>query len=222
MSFNAVLFDLDGTLLDTLADIAAAMNSVLVHEGRPTHTVEAYRQFVGSGTTELVRRAVGEHLRDEPLSRLVRLMRDAYAANPVDRTRSYAGVEELLGGLADRGVRFAVLSNKDHEMVQRIVRKVLPGHSFSEVVGLKPGVPAKPDPTSALGVSGAMEIAPEDVLYVGDSDVDMVTALRAGMYPVGAAWGFRGADELKDAGAAVVIEHPMDLLDIVSNGRGGM
>lgn len=214
MPLTAVLFDLDGTLLNTLADIASAMNQTLQNHGLHTHPVEAYRRFVGSGTRELVRRATAgaaNGLEDT----LLREMQVAYGENPTQHTRPYDGIPETLLALGGSGVRLAVLSNKDDRFVQTIIAEVLPSIEFDQVMGLTPRFPAKPDPGSALEISRLLHVDPAEVLYVGDSDVDMITATRAGMYGVGAGWGFRSVDELRDAGAKAIVMRPEEILELI-------
>lgn len=218
---KAVLFDLDGTLLDTLADIAAAMNTALEHHGFPPHPVDAYRSMVGSGLRALVERALGrerERVPEETVASLAGELRDYYTRHATDRTVCYDGVPELLDALARREIPCAVLSNKADALVQQIVGELLSGWEFRAVMGLREGAPAKPDPATALEAADALGVEPGAVLYLGDSDVDMETAIRAGMLPVGAGWGFRGAEELRRAGAVVVVEHPADVLPLLNGG----
>ena len=210
-AIRAVVFDLDGTLLDTLADIARAMNTVLARRGFPEHPVDAYRAMVGSGLTKLAERALPSG-RDRLVAECARELRDAYARAPVVETRPYEGVGDLLEALAARGYRLAVLSNKADELVRRIVPSFFADGTFAAVNGHVDGVPPKPDPTSALELVGRLGVEPVQAVLLGDSDVDMKTALNAGLDPIGAAWGFRGADELHAAGARAVIDRPIDLL----------
>lgn len=222
MKYKAVLFDLDGTLLDTLADLADSMNAALAREGMPTHPAEAYRYFVGDGVANLVRRAVPADRRDDrPLGEnLAAAMRAEYRRRWDAKTRPYDGVPELLAELARRGLRTAVLSNKPHESTCLCVGKLLAFHRFGAVQGVADGVPLKPDPAGALGIADRLDVAPADFLYVGDTGTDMRTAVAAGMYAVGALWGFRPADELAAAGARKLIERPADLLDLADREPG--
>jgi phosphoglycolate phosphatase len=217
---RAVVFDLDGTLLDTLADIARAMNSVLSRHALPSHEVDAYRWMVGSGLEALVRRAVPWEVEADAMlvGKLATELRREYESDPVAKTRPYDGVPQLLDSLAERRVPVAILSNKADALVRRIVDELLGDHRFRVVQGLRDDVPAKPDPTSALAIASALGCAPAGVLYLGDSDVDMQTAANAKMIPVGAGWGFRGAEELRAAGAAVVLDHPGELLHLIDEG----
>jgi len=213
MNCQAVLFDLDGTLLDTIDDLADATNEALGRHGFPGHDVAAYKYFVGNGATELMRRALPESHRDDAtVAEAVAAMRDEYARCWADKTRPYQGVVPMLDALAQRGLRLAVLSNKPDDFTKLCVAKLLPGDRFELVVGAKPSAPLKPDPAAALGIAAELGVAPAEVAYLGDTGTDMQTACAAGMYPVGALWGFRTADELRDNGARVLIENPMGLL----------
>lgn len=220
--FQAVLFDLDGTLLNTLADIARAMNTVLAERNLPTHEVDAYRLMVGSGLDELVRRAVPAETRadERTVAELAVRLREEYARRPVELTRPYEGVPELIATLRARdSLPLAILSNKAGDLVREIVARFFSPEDFVDVRGLEAGVPAKPEPTSALDIASRMGVQPGAVIYLGDSDVDVQTARNAGMYALGAAWGFRGADELRAAGADEVIAHPLDLPDLLDRGK---
>lgn len=222
-AIQAAIFDLDGTLLDTLSDIAHAMNGVLAARGLPEHPVEAYRRMVGSGLEVLVRRAVpAEVARSRAVvANLTEELHEAYAREPAARTRPYEGIPILLEDVRARGVSMAVLSNKSDELVQDIVAGFFPPDLFEVVQGMRDDVPPKPDPTSARAIAARMGVDPAEVVYLGDSDIDMHTARNAGMTAVGAAWGFRGEAELRDAGAQIVIDAPGDLVGVIdSRARG--
>ena len=216
---RAVLFDLDGTLLDTLADIAWAMNSVLARNGYPVHPLDAYRSMVGSGLGALVRRALPPGAdTDSPQMPAVleQELRVAYASDPVGRTRPYEQIDELVRQLRRMNMPLAVLSNKAEHLVQPIVSRFFAPDDFVVVRGMQNGVPAKPDPAGALLIAAELDVLPRACLYLGDSDVDMITARNAGMVPVGAGWGFRGQQELLDSGAACVLEQPLELLGVIA------
>jgi phosphoglycolate phosphatase len=212
-NYRAAIFDLDGTLLDTIDDIAIAMNRVLEGLHFETHTVEEYKTLVGEGIDEMVRRALAPHLPgEEVIARLVRDYRREYDLCWRDHSRPYRDVPELLAELARRRVKTAVLSNKSHPFTESMILELLPEHRFSVVRGAMPGVPLKPDPDSALLVASEMGVSPSSVVFLGDTKVDMMTAVSSGMFPVGALWGFRSAAELEGSGAAALIASPLDLL----------
>lgn len=215
MTYTAVLFDLDGTLLDTLQDIAVSTNNALSCLGLPQHKVGAYKYFIGDGREALALRALPETHRDAAtLGRLVACMAEEYAAHWADNTCPYAGVPELMDALTQRGVAMSILSNKPNDFTELMASRLLGRWRFRIVAGALPGVPRKPSPAAALDIARRLQVSPAEFVYVGDSDVDMKTAAAAGMYPVGAMWGFRTADELLAGGAKTLIERPADLLKL--------
>jgi len=216
VSYRAVLLDLDGTLLDTLEDLADSMNAAVGRLGFPPHPVAAYRYFVGDGVVNMALRALPEDHRDEAtVARCVEEMRRIYAEHWADKTRPYPGVPELLDALAERGVGTAVLSNKPDDSTRLCVAKLLPRWRFDAVLGVSEAVPPKPDPTGVRRIAAQLGVPPAEFLYLGDTNTDMQTATEAGMFAVGALWGFRTADELLASGAKVLIERPGDLLGLL-------
>lgn len=217
--FKAVIFDLDGTLLYTLEDLADSLNQVLREEGLPAHDYDAYRFMVGNGLERLVIRALPAGLRIPAHVRpILRKFIELYRDRQVAKTRPYPDIPELLSALAAQGLRLAVLSNKAHPNTLAVVEHFFPG-LFEIVLGMRPEVPAKPDPAGALEIVRFFNMEPVDILYLGDSDVDMKTALAAGLYPLGAAWGYRPVSELKEAGALAVINAPLDMLGFIDGPR---
>ena len=215
-SFSAIIFDLDGTLLDTLADIAHAANSVLLQQGYPTHPVDAYRHFVGEGVRILFRRTLPEAARsDEAVEACALAFREAYSRLWNVHTRPYAGVAELLATLRTRQLKQAVLSNKPDVFTRRCVAEYFPNDAFQIVIGQRDGVPQKPDPVGAREIAEQLSIPANRFLFLGDTAVDMQTARAAGMYPVGALWGFRPLEELQEGGAEAIIHKPAELLDVL-------
>ncbi len=216
---QAVLFDLDGTLLDTLEDLADAVNAVLSSLGFAVHPVDAYRYFVGDGVETLMRRTLPAPAAADPalFARAVDAQRTEYRARWKAKTRPYPGVPELLDALEHRGMRMAVLSNKPDAFVGEMVRHYFPRTPFEIARGARPGVPVKPDPGSALQVAAEMRLAPEDFLYLGDTNTDMRTARAAGMSSVGALWGFRTEAELRESGAERLIASPGELLGLLTS-----
>lgn len=214
MKYKAVVFDMDGTLLDTLEDLADAMNRVLAARGLPVHPVDAYRLFVGSGARNLVLRTLPADRQDLAAQCLQGFLKE-YEANWRCKTRLYDGVAELLDALTARAVPMAVLTNKPQEFAELCMKAFLPAWDFALTLGQMPGVPVKPDPAGPRRVIRHLGVAPGEILYLGDTDVDMRTAVDAGMFPVGVTWGFRAADELRASGAAVLIDHPMELLELL-------
>jgi phosphoglycolate phosphatase len=213
--FDGVIFDLDGTLVDTLEDIADAMDRVLALEGAPGHSYAEYRYLIGHGIRSLVTESLPERLRsDDRVTRCYEHMLDDYGRNALVKTRPYAGVAQVIGALRGEGVPLAIHSNKSEELTRAIVEALLDPADFVAVAGAREDAPLKPDPEVALAIAARFGLPPARVAYVGDSLVDMRTATAAGMVAVGAAWGFRQREELLASGAAVVIAAPMDLLTL--------
>jgi phosphoglycolate phosphatase len=213
MTFKAVIFDLDGTLLNSLEGIADAMNVLLERLGYSTHSLETYKYFVGDGIAEMVRRALPEMSREKSdINKLVTDYRDIYHTTWPKKSPPYEGIPELLDALSLKNIKLAVLSNKSDDFTNRMVSELLPDWKFEVVMGAQPGIPEKPDPYAALKIAEIIGIAPTNIIFMGDSGVDMKTAARANMYPVGVLWGFREAEELLANGAKKLIKHPMELL----------
>jgi phosphoglycolate phosphatase len=217
---SAVIFDLDGTLVDTIEDIALAVNGSLAARGLPCHDLAAYRLMVGNGFSSLVRLALPEDKRRAELVEELRAEASAaYAAHLLDNSLPYPGVPELLGALVQRGIPRSVLSNKPEAHVIMMVKALFPDAGFAFVRGEGPYFPRKPEPDHALHIARGLGIDAREIVYLGDSDVDMRTARNAGMVAVGAAWGFRGRAELLTAGAELVIDSPLELLALFEKTR---
>ncbi|MEN6455536.1 MAG: HAD family hydrolase [Prolixibacteraceae bacterium] len=214
MQFEGVLFDLDGTLVNSLDDIADSMNTVLQQRHFPPHPNEDYKLFIGNGLRNLVRTvlpeasAANEELVGQCLASMVKL----YNANCLIKTKPYAGITELLDQLTSRGIRLAILSNKNDALTKKIVQALLPERNFEYVAGLTTEALKKPNPAEALRIAREMGIPSEKILYVGDSGTDMQTATNAGMFAVGVLWGFRSKEELLSNGAKALAEYPEDLV----------
>ena len=218
MKCKAIIFDLDGTLLDTLDDLADANNQALGELGFPTHPVEDYKYHIGNGVRVLLERTLPENARDEAtVEKGMAMMKRAYKKCWDNKTRPYAGVPELLDELTRRGVRMAILSNKPHAYTCMIVDKLLANWQFEEVWGVSDTVPPKPDTAGAFGLAETMGVAPADFAYLGDTGTDMETAAAAGMFAIGVLWGFRTADELNRNGARVLLSRPAELLGLLDD-----
>jgi phosphoglycolate phosphatase len=208
------MFDLDGTLADTLVDIAAAGNYALRQLGRPVQPVARYRYLAGQGAHSLVTDALGpEHAGDIP--RGVELFKQYQLEHGLEHTHPYPGIPEMLEGLVRRGLKLAVLSNKPDAATQIAVRTVLGSFRFDAVAGQRDDQPLKPDPRPALALARQLGVAPGQWFYLGDTRVDMETARGAGFYAVGVLWGFRDEPELRAAGAQALIRDPRALLELV-------
>ncbi len=209
--FDAVLFDLDGTLADTLVDIAAAANHALTQLGHAPIPVPKFRYLAGQGLEYLITHALGPaHAAQVPQG--MALFRAYYADHSLDHTRPFDGMTAVLDELPRLGVRMAVLSNKPHPATLFVMEKVFGRWTFDAVLGHREGSALKPDPAGAVEIAGAMNIPADRWLYLGDTSVDMQTAVAAGMYPVGVLWGFRDEQELRESGAKVIIREPAEIL----------
>lgn len=208
-----VIFDLDGTLLNTIADLGAAANHALVQCGFPTHPISAYPRFVGSGIARLLERVLPESARTpERAVTMRRYFTEYYNTHMADQTVPYAGIPELLADLTARGIKVAVASNKYQSAVEELITHYFPQITFAAVEGQKEGVPVKPDPSIVFEILGEIPTPKSDVLYVGDSGIDMETARRACVESAGVTWGFRPVAELRAAYADHIVETPESLL----------
>ncbi len=215
MKMRAAVFDLDGTLLDTIEDLTDSMNAALAALGFPARTIAECKSLVGDGLATFVRRALPKSERDNPESarRLHEAMRAEYRLRSTVKTKPYPGIPELLDALAARGIPMAVLSNKPHPATLSVIAHYFPGTAFCAVFGARENVPIKPDASAALEIAALLELPAGEILYVGDTNTDMQTAAAAGMFGIGALWGFRTAAELRAAGARALAARPEDVLD---------
>lgn len=213
LPFQAVIFDLDGTLADSLRDLGEAMNLALADFQLPGHPIDAYRAFVGEGVDVMVRRAATTN-RDVPWDKLVDRYRERYAELDHRYTAPYPGIPKLLDGLTAAGIKLAVLSNKRDDFTRQLVAKQFSRWEFVDVRGERDGVPRKPDPTAAFELALVLNVLPANIAFVGDTAVDVNTARNAGMRSVGCLWGFRGKAELVHAGARDLLSRPAELLSL--------
>lgn len=215
---SAVIFDLDGTLVDSLEDLADSVNRALVAYSLPVHPVAAYKYFLGMGVDCLMRSAMPEGSPDSLIKDVTRHYREDYARNWSNKGRPYDGVLPMLERLAASGIPMAVLSNKSQVFTTEFVGHFFPDTAFVSIVGSPEGGTAKPDPTLALVTAKALGVAPEAIALMGDTRVDMETATNAGMLAVGVLWGFRPESELVETGARVVLARPADFFEKVRLG----
>ena len=213
---HAVIFDLDGTLLNTLGDLRAATNHALEVRGLPPHSMEEIRQFIGNGIRLLICRAMPEGTPEAEIDAALDDFKAYYAAHIHDRTVPYDGIPQLLTALRKRGIKVAVLSNKIDSASQQLIEYFFP-EKTDVVFGEHVGVPRKPDPTSCRMVMQQLGVQPEQVLYVGDSGTDMHSAKNAGLYAVGVTWGFRSKEVLLKYGADVLVHRPEQILQILDS-----
>ncbi|MDE7153793.1 MAG: HAD family hydrolase [Muribaculaceae bacterium] len=217
---SLVIFDLDGTLLNTIADLGEAANHALARAGYPVHALSSYPYFVGNGVRKLLERVLPEDARtDEIINRLHGYFTEYYDNHMTDRTKPYTGIPELLGQLRQRDIQVAVASNKYDSAVKKLIHHFFPEIEWAAVEGQKPDVPVKPDPSIVFEILSKVSVPKSKVLYVGDSGVDMETARRACVTSCGVTWGFRPESELKKHYAENIVHEPSEILDLVLNDR---
>jgi phosphoglycolate phosphatase len=215
MKFSGVLFDLDGTLLNTIDDLAESMNSVLEKHGLPQHSVDAYKYFVGEGMENLVRKSIPlDVCTDDFVTALFNEMKQTYRSRWNRKTKPYDGITEVLLSIKQAGLRIGVLSNKIHDVTCETVQYYFKQVEFDIVIGHR-DFRRKPSPDAALFVAQQWGVVPEQILYIGDSMTDMQTATNASMVPAGVLWGFRDKKELLENGAQYILDKPLDILTIL-------
>ena len=215
MSCKAIIFDLDGTLVNTLADLGNAMNYALESVGEPVHSLESCRMMIGNGVKTFAKRALSgdkQHLRDKVLG----IMNARYRDNCFENSNLYDGMAEVVSELSNRGIFLAVITNKDQDAAEKIVEHFFGKGTFEHIIGVRGEDTVKPDPAATENIVKLTGVERKDFLFVGDSDVDIKTAGAVGICSVGAAWGFRSRAELASAGADIVIDKPGEILDLVA------
>lgn len=212
---KTLIFDLDGTLLNSIEDIAICMNIVLKDLNLPTYKIEEYKYFVGYGVDVLISNVLKDASK-ELIEDAIKRFKIVYDSNDNKNTIPYNGIIELLNELTKLDCNLAVLSNKPHELTQASIKKIFKDYEFKEVHGQKYDVPKKPDPIAAINIAKSLDIPCEKIYFVGDTKVDMQTAKSANMKAIGVLWGFRGKEELLEFGADFLVEHPLEILDIIN------
>ena len=218
MQYEAAIFDLDGTLVNSLDDLADSANAVLRRHGFPVHDVEKYRYFVGNGSRRLIERILPEDRASDPafMRDFMAEYKECYAAHLLDRTEPYEGIMEMLAELRRRSIPMAVCTNKHQSAAEAIMETLFPRDMFCEIIGDHDGLPRKPDPSKVLHIMKNMGVTGDKTAYFGDTSVDMDTARNAGTFAVGVLWGFRPKKELTEHGADVLLTHPMELFEKVT------
>ena len=211
-----VIFDLDGTLIDSLKDIALCTNSVLKSFGYKEHPIEAYKSFIGDGARELVRRALPDSFVEEQLEEAVSIFKEVYGNKTAGNTKPFDGIYEMLDGLQE-SCEFALLSNKPHKFTLEYMENFFKDYPFKQIHGQKDDVPKKPDPAGVYNILKELPYQKEDVFYIGDTATDMKTAVSAGLIPIGVLWGIQEKDTLLTNGAQYIVEFPSQIVKIISN-----
>jgi phosphoglycolate phosphatase len=213
MPTKALIFDLDGTLLDTLQDLTYATNHVLTSLGLQPISTSACQQMIGNGVRVLLQRATAGD--EQAIQKALDQFLDYYHEHKFDHTTPFPHIPSTLDALTTNGQRLAILSNKPHPATTEMVARLLPNWNFEHVFGQRENVPLKPDPTAALDICKRMNIQPDQFVFVGDSGEDMDTAKSAGLFAVGVTWGLRDEHELREHGADAIIHNPTELLEVL-------
>jgi phosphoglycolate phosphatase len=217
-ALKCIIFDLDGTLLNTVADLAGSVNFALRANGFEPHPIESYKYFVGNGINKLFERALPEgHKTPSDVTLIRASFLPYYDAHNVDFTVPYDGIPELLHVLQSAGLSIAVASNKYHRATEKLIYRYFPDIRFAAVFGQREGVAVKPDPAIVFDILRTASATPEQSLYVGDSGVDMQTAANSSVASVGVTWGFRPREELASAGADYIVDSPAEILKIIAD-----
>ena len=216
MNNKAIIFDLDGTLIDSLEDIAVCMNQVLEELNLPTHKIDDYKYFVGGGISILVDNALDKNTSDETKQLVTEKFKIVYDQKLHAKTLPYDGIYDLLDELKKLDFKIGILSNKPHEFTIAYASNLFSKYDMKEVHGQKAHIAKKPDPIAAIQIAQNFDVPCEEVYFVGDTMVDMQTAVNAKMIGIGVLWGFRDEEELMSNGATFVVKHPLDILDIVN------
>lgn len=215
MTYKAVIFDLDGTLINTIEDLTDSINTVLKSYNFPTHSYEVCKEFIGSGIRNLVIKALPEtHRNEAQINSAFDAMITIYRDQCIVKTKPYGGIIELLDHLKSNSLKLSVLSNKADELTKKTVSALFPNY-FEPVLGLTIEAHKKPNPIKAIEISKRLGIKSEEIIYVGDTGIDMQTANNANMLAVGVSWGFRDKEELIDNGAKHILNHPLDLIELL-------
>lgn len=215
MTIKTAIFDLDGTLLDTLQDLADAGNRVLADFKYPQHPVDAYKIFVGDGLRVLMERITPDSVTSSEIDQCCESFQAIYTENWDKNSKPYDGIEEMLVQLRDRNIRCSVLSNKPHAFTSIYVDRFFPNSEFEVVFGQREGVNKKPDPAGAIEIAEKMGVHPSECIYIGDTAVDMQTGKAAGMFTIGVLWGFRDLEELQANNADLIVTSPMEIVEYV-------
>ncbi len=210
---KGIIFDLDGTLLDTIEDISNAVNSALIEYGLKPHKIEDYKYFVGDGIEQLVERALGKEIKKEKFNEIFSKIKENYGKNWNIKTKPYPYIPEMLDELKKKNVKMAVVSNKPHKFTELTIEYYFGRKYFDPVYGASENYPKKPDPFLAYRVLENFNLSQNEVAYLGDSNTDVIFAKNAGILPIGAAWGFRGVKELQENGAQYIIQNPLEVLE---------
>lgn len=216
---KAIIFDLDGTLIDSLEDIAVCMNQVFEEMGLPTHEINDYKKFVGGGVDILVENALANSQTKEVKKQVSIRFKEIYDQNLHAKTLPYDGIYDLLAKLEEANIKMGILSNKPHKFTCQYAKSLFKDYNFLEVHGQKEHINKKPDPKAAIDIANSFGLDCSEIYFVGDTKVDMQTAKNANMKAIGVLWGFREEEELREHGADFIVKKPSDIFDIINQSK---
>ncbi len=212
---KGVIFDLDGTLLNSLVDIADSVNFILKENQFPVHEFESYKQFIGNGIEVLAKKALPQNISEEEFRTFFSEIRSSYEIRQNTRTAPYDGIIELLEELNKQDIKIAVLSNKPHEFVEPTVKRYFPSIKFEILLGSRPNIPRKPSPDAVFEILKELKLEKKDCFFVGDTSMDINTGLSSGLETIGVTWGFRDKEELQEAKANFIVDYPSEILPLL-------
>lgn len=217
MIYKAAIFDMDGTLVDTLADLADSVNAMLEHYKFPARSIDEVRQFVGNGARKLMERSLPPEKSGDAnfVSDALKIYNECYRERMTNKVKPYDGIPEVLTALEKKNIPLGICTNKQSFAAVAIAEKILSPIKFQKIFGDEPGQPKKPDPTRVLEIAKNFGVQPDEVAYFGDTYVDMKTAVNAGFLPVGVTWGFRPENELRETGAKIIVHRPEEILKLI-------
>lgn len=214
--FKAVIFDLDGTLLNSLIDIMDSVNFVLEEYNLPTHSLDEYKMFIGNGIEVLAKKSLKDNFSKVNFDKFLQRVRTIYSQRQIEKTKPYDGIIDMLVKLNKQGIKIAVLSNKPNEFTQLVVSNFFNNIKFDIILGSRENIPIKPNPQAVNEIIDFLKIEKENVVFVGDTSTDILTAKNANIKSIGVSWGFRTVDELKKSGADYIIDKPNQLFSIIN------
>lgn len=219
MDIKGVIFDLDGTLIHTIEDIAGAANMMFARHGLPEHDMSYYLKWIGNGAVKFIEFAFGEPIGKDQLMTYVAEFKEIYGQNLHTLSRVYDGIPEVLDALTQSGIKISILSNKPHGLTEQVAAFYLSEWDFNPVYGQRETVARKPDPAAAFEIADLMKLEPEQILFVGDSNNDILTAQAAGMIPLAVSWGYGRLETEGVEGDYTMIHQPLELLDYIDNNK---
>lgn len=217
MKIKAIIFDLDGTLIDSIPDITDAANQLMVNHNFPVHDASSYVEWIGNGALKLLKYAVPGNTGDAYLSKLLDEYLEIHSGNCTNKTSLYPGIDNILSYLNEQNISISILTNKPHALTQKVFEHYLKKWKFEFVLGQMQGFPKKPDPALAIEIADKLKCKTQEIMFIGDSDTDMKTGIAAEMIPVGVTWGYDTKDSIVEAGAKYIVNNAQELLKFLKS-----